>query len=415
MSMNRKIKIAVIGGGAAGLTAAIACARKFGNDSVIVIEKQKKIGRKLSATGNGRCNIGNTYMSEIHYRGDRKIINSVISSFGVNDLKKFFQSMGLIFYEEGGRLYPYSNSASTVVECLTRELAARKVDIVCENSVRSIKNTGSGFIIDSDKMRISSEYLIFATGSKASPSLGADDSGLKLLSQLGICSSKIFPALSPVQTKEKYNILKGVRAKGAVTVYADKKVISRDYGEIQFTGNALSGICVFQGARFVNEFLNYRTILEKHYGHVYISLDVMHDYGHDDLCMYLRKARKVFSDRPIYEILSAALNRKLSEAIVAYSKIKKKYCNELDENDIQRLASCVKDFRFTPVLSDSFKTAQVCAGGIGSKEVDPDTLMSKNVKNLFICGELLDVDGECGGYNLHFAFGSAMKPAKYIR
>ncbi len=418
MLMKKTYKVIIIGGGVAGLSAAVTCGRKFGRGSVAVIEKQKRTGRKLLATGNGRCNISNNLMSELHYSGDRELISSVVSYFSVSDMKKFLSGLGILVRENdfgSGRLYPFSNQASTVLDMLRLALVRYGVDEITEMDIKAINKTNNTFEITCGNGTFYSEYIIFATGSKASPSLGADDSGYQLLKSLSIKSTKLFPALSPVETKEKYNLLKGVRAKGSVNVIADGNFLTQDIGEIQFTDRSLSGICVFNISGCVNEYLYYGTVSGKLCKEMMISLDVMHEYSRDDVCAYLRKARQIFRERKPTEILSAVLNKKLAEVIVIYSGIRKKSCKELDENDIQQIAECVKDFRFTPVRSDSFKTAQVCAGGIGSDEVFADTFMSKKVKNLYICGELLNVYGECGGYNLHFAVGSAIIAAKNIK
>ncbi len=416
--MKKVYKVIIIGGGAAGLAAAAVCGKKFGRGTVAVIEKQKRTGRKLLATGNGRCNISNNLMSEIHYSGDREIISSVLSVFSVADMKKFLSSLGILVRENdfgSGRLYPFSNQSSTVLDMLRLALTRYGVDEITETEIKAVSKQKNQFEIICGNNKLYSEYLIFATGSKASPSLGSDDSGYQLLKQLGIKSTKLFPALSPVATKEKYNLLKGVRAKGAVNVIADGKFLTQEIGEIQFTDHSLSGICVFNVSGAVNEYIYYGTVSGKQCKEMTISLDVMNEYSRDDICNYLRKARQIFRDGKPTEILSAVLNKKLAEVIVSYSGIRKKSCKELDENDIQEIAECVKDFRFTPVQSDAFQSAQVCAGGIGSDEVFSDTLMSKKVRNLYICGELLDVYGKCGGYNLHFAFGSALLVTKNIK
>ncbi len=393
----KKVTTAIIGGGAAGLACAVTC-----GGSTVILERQARVGRKLLATGSGRCNITNRNASASHYHGDEALIHSVLSRFSPKDCEQFFGQMGVLFRdEEDGRVYPYSNQASTVLDALRAACARRKVEELCEFAITDIKKKKGIFEIISDRMTIQAENVVLATGSKASPSLGGNDTGYQLLQPFGIFSTPLQPALCPVFTKEKYKLLKGVRAKGSVTLFSNgKPILSRD-GEIQFTDYGISGICVFETARWAYQ------------PHTSIEIDVMKDYSEKELCRYLYQCRKLFADTS--DILSGALHKKLSQVIVQSCGLAKKPCRDLSERDIQTLAHTVKHFAFTPVSGDGYQSAQVTAGGISSKYLHADTLMAKNVKNLYVCGELLDVDGDCGGYNLHFAFGSGILVGKAVK
>ena len=399
----RRVKAAIIGGGAAGLACAITCAEHFGKNSTVIIERQQRVGKKLLATGNGRCNITNRNASPEHYHGDDKIIKSVLERFTPKDCEKFFARMGIIFRdEEDGRVYPYSNQASTVLDGMRLTCERLGISEICDFEIKQIKKMNGFFSVISENITVQAENIVFATGSKASLSLGANDSGYQLLQKFGINATALKPALCPVVTKEKYKNLKGVRAKGTVTLFdGDKRIISRE-GEIQFTDYGISGICVFDISRFVSDCKNPK-----------IFVDVMKEYSESHLCDYLFKCRKIFANAG--DILTGALNKKLAQVIVQMCGFEKKSCKELSENDIKKLAHIVKNFTFTPLKSEDYSNAQVCAGGITSKYVYPETLMSKTVKNLYICGEMLDVDGECGGYNLHFAWGSGILVGKSIK
>ena len=399
----RKVKVAIIGGGASGLACAITCAERFGKNSTVIIECQARVGKKLLATGNGRCNITNRNAFPEHYHGDDKMIKSVLERFSPNDCEKFFARMGILFRDEDdGRVYPYSNQASTVLDGMRANCAKLGVSEICDFEIKQIKKNNGFFSVILENITVQAENIVFATGSKASPSLGANDSGYKLLQNFGINPTPLKPALCPVVTKEKYKSLKGVRAKGIVTLFdGDKKIISRE-GEIQFTDYGISGICVFDISRFVSDCKNPK-----------IVVDVMKEYSENHLCDYLFKCRKIFANAG--DILTGALNKKLAQVIVQTCGLSQKTCRELSESDIKKLAHTVKNFTFTPLKSADYSNAQVCAGGITSKYVYPETLMSKTVKNLYICGEMLDVDGECGGYNLHFAFGSGILVGKSIK
>lgn len=412
----KSVKVAVIGGGAAGFAAAISCARVLDRkDKIVIIEQQARTGRKLLATGNGRCNITNRNVGPEHYYGDRQIINTVINSFSPSDSEKFFGEMGILFRDDDeGRVYPYSNQAATVLDCMRAECSRLGVEELCDFSISSVKKENGLFVITSADMTIKAEYVVMATGSQASPLLGSNDSGYRLLHSLGIESTPLYPSLSPVYTKEKYKNLKGVRAKGNISLIADNKVIKKRSGEVQFTDYGLSGICVFEISRFVNEFFMLGKISDKKVNEIKLSVDVMSEYSFSDLCVYLQKCKKIFAESKAIDILSGALNKKLSRSITEYCRLSNKPCKSLTDSDIKRIAGAVKNFVFTPIISDGYKSAQVSAGGINSQYIYPETLMSRKIKNLFICGELLDVDGDCGGYNLHFAFGSGIIPSKTI-
>lgn len=413
---TKNIKTAIIGGGASGLTAAIACAKKLGSGSTVIIERQIRTGRKLLATGNGRCNVTNLHLSSNHYYGDKELIHSVLSNFSLKDLKRFFGSMGILLNpDDEGRVYPYSNRAETVLDGMRKELNRLGVEEICDFHIQDVCKKNGEFIITSETLTIKAQYIVFATGSQASPLLGANDSGYKLLKKFGIHSTPLFPTLSPISAKERYKNLKGVRAKGRVSLLADGKEILHRSGEIQFTDYGISGICVFEISRFVNEFFMLNQINGKVCKEIKISVDVMSDFPYNDLCTYLYQCKKIFSDSKTSDLLSAALNKKLSQSIAQYSGLASKPCRSLTDHDIKKLAWGAKNFIFTPLTANDYKSAQVSAGGISSEYIDPNTLMSRKVKNLFVIGELLDVDGDCGGYNLHFAFGSAMIPAKYMK
>ncbi len=412
----KNVKVAVIGGGASGLAAAIACGRKFGAGSTVILERQIRTGRKLLATGNGRCNITNRGVSPKHYYGDREIIDSVLSQFSVEDSEQFFGEMGILFRNDSeGRVYPHSNQATTILDCMRLTCAELGVEEICDITVQSITKRNRAFQIASETLTVAAEYVIVATGSQASPLLGANDSGYRLLMKMGIEPTQLFPALSPISTKERYKNLKGVRAKGKVTLLADGKPLKVRDGEVQFTDYGLSGICVFEISRFVNEFFINKEILRKPYREIQISVDVMSEYAYNDLCAYLTRCKRIFSDGKASELLSAALNKKLSQSIAQYCSLANKPCRALTEHDIKKLAWGAKNFIFTPMIADGYKSAQVSAGGIDVTQVDPNTLMTRKYKNLFVVGELLNVDGDCGGFNLHFAFGSALIPVKYMR
>ena len=411
-----KTNTAVIGGGASGLTAAVGCSRLSGKGSVLIIEKQQRTGRKLLASGNGRCNITNSGISEKRYHGDKEIIRSVLSGHSYEDMCVFMRSLGVLLREESeGRVYPYSNQASTILDALRNECERLGAEELCGFDIKQVKKEKGGFLIISDDTDIFAKNVIFASGSQASPSLGSDGSGYKLLEALGIGHTPLFPALSPVSTKEKYKELKGVRTKGRVSLFADGNIIQSTEGEIQFTDSGISGICVFELSRAVNEFFALGTVCGSEYKNISITADIMSGFSFAELCDYLFMCRKIYSDKGAEFLLSGAVNKKLAHTAAVICGLAGKKCGSLSGRDIKQLAECVKNMKFTPVQSDAYKTAQVSAGGIDSRYIEPQTLCSRKYRGLYICGELLDTDGDCGGFNLHFAVGSALKAAGSIK
>ena len=285
-----KTNTAVIGGGASGLTAAVGCSRLSGKGSVLIIEKQQRTGRKLLASGNGRCNITNSGISEKRYHGDKEIIRSVLSGHSYEDMCVFMRSLGVLLREESeGRVYPYSNQASTILDALRNECERLGAEELCGFDIKQVKKEKGGFLIISDDTDIFAKNVIFASGSQASPSLGSDGSGYKLLEALGIGHTPLFPALSPVSTKEKYKELKGVRTKGRVSLFADGNIIQSTEGEIQFTDSGISGICVFELSRAVNEFFALGTVCGSEYKNISITADIMSGFSFAELCDYLGK------------------------------------------------------------------------------------------------------------------------------
>ena len=412
--MERKI-VAVIGAGASGLTAAIECARLIGGENVVLLEKQKRPGRKLLATGSGRCNITNSNISAGRYHGDEAVIRSVLSDFTAQDMSEFLASLGVLIREDDeGRCYPYSNQASTILDSMLKALKSLGVSTVLGFAVEALKRERGGFRISGGDKCITAENVILATGSCASPMLGADGSGYRLLRELGIESTTLFPALCPIETEEDCSILKGVRSKGTVTLTADGRKLRSSSGEIQFTGQGISGICVFEQSRAVGEFLSSGSVNGTPCREVRLSLDVMSAYSFPELCLYLNECRKIFGNEEASSILCGALNPRLSQYITGACRLSGKQCATLTQQDIKRIANAVKGLTFTPKPVLSFKNAQVSAGGISSGCVDPHTLSAHKYNNLYVCGELLDADGDCGGFNLHFAFGSGLRAARML-
>ena len=325
------------------MACAIHCARHFGKGSVILVEKQSRPGRKLLAAGNGRCNISNEDLSLSHYHGEAALYTSVLERFPLEKALDFFQSLGLVLRaDEAGRLYPYSNRGSSVFGRLQAELERLQVELLLDHPVSAIQKQKNGFRLISETDTILAQYVVLCCGSKACPSLGADDSVLTLLKPFSIRYSPFFPSLSPIMTLEKHKMLKGVRAAGKVWVTADGKALPAKEGEIQFTETGLSGICVFEISRLVHEYLTFGTVRGKEIHSLKVTADVVPDMSFQQLNEYLKSCRKLFCYEPADRLFSGLLPEKLSEYIAAGCKIQQRSCGELGDGTIKKMASQAK-------------------------------------------------------------------------
>lgn len=406
---NKEVFTAVIGAGASGLAAAVVLGRRLkktkSKQKIIILEKQNRPGKKLLATGGGRCNLSNIHASPEFYYGDSSLIFPVFDIFGFEDTARFFDSLGmLIRTDEAGRAYPYSGKSATVLDCLCAECERLNVSIQTDCAVSDIRRQKGKYIIASSQGIISAQNVILASGTSASPMLGGSDTGFSLLSNLGLDINPTLPALTSVCT-EKHYPLKGVRAKGSVRLVADGKAVAQSSGEIQFTDNGLSGICVFDLSRKVAEFLKTKTVGGIPHKKVALSVDLFPEYTVSELCTYLNKQRNRINNKPCEALLYGALDYKLCQALTKHCRFEKISAADLSPKDIKTLAVVLKDFSFIP-MECSLQNAQVCAGGADSKDIDPNTMQCKKHKGLYVTGELLNVDGICGGFNLQWAWAT---------
>ena len=378
--------IAIIGGGASGLCSAICAARNLRkkglSGKITVLERSQKVGRKLLATGNGRCNLMNENISLSSFHGDIKIAESVFSRFSYDEISEFFSSLGLLTRADSmGRVYPYSNRADTVLSTLLLACKQYGVEIITDFTVLDIKRHKDKLEIISESCKISASSVIIACGSRANKGLGSN-LGYELLGKIGVSYSPLFPSLTSVAVSENISMLKGVRVRGNVKFLADKQIIHSEDGEIQFTDKSLSGICVFNISRYAGEFFRLGTINGNNCENIRIELNLMPEYSFSEIISILQNRRKAFPKADCKELLAGILD--------------------------ERLANILSKMDFTPIKSDNNATAQVTAGGVTSKEIDVNTLALKSDKRIKFCGEILDVDGDCGGYNLSFAWASGM-------
>ncbi len=390
--------VLIIGGGAAGLAAAIAAASC--GDQVTILERMDRVGKKILATGNGRCNLMNT--GERRFPGGADLANAVLDRCGVAEQTRFWQHIGLrMRQEDGGRVYPISGMASTVLDALRFSADALGVETITGVHVTGLFKARHGWTVMAGEQKWKADRVIVAGGGCAQPKLGSDGSTWALLTGLGHRLVAPKPALTQVVTDTKaIKGLSGIRVRTAVSVTRQNREVYAEAGELLFADYGVTGVCVMQCARHVQA------------GDVlHISLaGAMGFEAPEDFRTELHRRRKAWAERPQSELLTGLCVPKLAQAIFAAADMQsaRGNCGQLTSAAIDRLTACVADFTLTVKGVKGFENAQVTAGGVAAGEFDPATMESRIAPGVHAAGEVLDVDGDCGGFNLMFAFGSGI-------
>ena len=392
--------VAVIGGGASGMMAAVTAAS--GGAHVILLEHKDRIGKKILSTGNGRCNFTNTHQEPICYHSEDSLFPwKVIEKFNAQAVISFFLQMGVYSKNRNGYIYPNSDQASAVLDAFRMELDRLKVEIRTGIECREIRPGKKGFTILTDQEPVRADRVILCAGSKAAPATGSDGSGYDLAKNLGHRILPVLPALTALKCEEKFfKSIAGVRANGSVSIWSDGECIAKDTGEIQLTDYGISGIPVFQVSRYASKLLYEKKETDA-------VLDFMPDFTKAQTNAFLRARAQTRPDKSAEMFLIGLFHKKLCDLWIRLSKIsRQRKAGELTADEIACLTDLIKDFRVRIRETNSYDKAQVCCGGIDTREVDPETLESVYVPGLYFAGEILDVDGMCGGYNLTFAWAS---------
>lgn len=394
-----KTEIAVIGGGASGLMAAIT-AKKSGKE-VIILERKDRILKKVLITGNGRCNITNVNANISNYFGkDISSVENILNRFTPQDTMDFFNELGIVCNEENrGKVYPLSGQASSVVDALRFEAEKLGIKIETEFYVRKIEKDGFKFrIYSEDRKKIEAGRVIIAAGGQSYPELGSNGSGFELAKELGHSVTKLSPSIVQLKTeKNQVKGLQGIKTDVAVTAYGDNKKICTYDGELLFTDYGISGNVVFN-ISFVMPL----------YKNVEFEIDFMEKFDYNELYEMLKERKKIMSHLTMENYFNGMINKKLGQFLSKVSGIEKlsKPVKDLSDSDIRKLCTVLKKYRVKILETTGFKNAQVTAGGVSLDEVNTETLESKIVKGLYFSGEVLDVYGECGGFNLQWAWAS---------
>lgn len=389
--------IAIIGGGASGMAAALAAAENE-NNHVILLERQARVGRKLLATGNGRCNLTNIHAADGGYHGTNPaFVDPAISDFDPAATLRWFHSLGLFTVtEESGKVYPYSDQANSVVDVLRLSLVKDNITLKTGYEVTKIQKTEEGFQITNGEEPVVCDKLIIACGGLAGSKLGGTMSGYKLLAKLGHRSTKLRPSLVQIKSSwPELPSLKGVRTNCHVQVLHNGDAYAQSTGELQLTEHGISGPVVFEISRDVCAASGRWTA----------QLDFLPDISTDVLAAELQRRRN--TNLLMEDLLTGILHNRLGRVLTKAAGIKgKQYANQISNAELWEVVNTVKGLQIDLTEPLGMDSAQVTAGGVLTDGFDPETMESKLVPGLYACGEVLDIDGDCGGYNLQWAWSS---------
>lgn len=402
----QKNSLTIIGAGASGLLCSILAAKK--GIAVTLLEQQSKVGRKILASGNGKCNIGNRYPTlDRYHSNDSHFVASLLDGYDAESIIKIFHSLGIAIIEgKEHKLFPMSMQASAVVEILRYEADSLGVELLTSYRVISLHKEREYFIIESDEhpLRQASRVLL-ACGSMAAPQLGGSNLGVDIASSLGHRVIPSYPSLVQLCSDEKWvKEVSGVKVDAKVKFYANGTYISQKRGDILFTNYGISGLAILDISRDVN------TALQE-YSYCELHLDLFPNSSKEQLInLFLSYVEKT-NNKPIEVWLLSFLNKKIIPRVIAQSKTKAKTVAQLNKKELIKLIYSLKNLKLSISKSRGYQGAEVASGGVDTQQIDSHTLESRIVPNLYITGEMLDVDGDRGGFNFHFAWVTAMRVA----
>ena len=396
--MSKFYKVAIIGGGSAGILNAVELLSGdncLNGEDVVILERNDRIGKKLISTGNGQGNLFNADFSSKYYHGESAFIDSFVRNANKIDVVNYFKSLGIYTTTlKDGKMYPISKQATSVLDLLRAFLLSKGCEIITGVTVNGVKKKGDAFTVFSDGMEIRVESVVLATGGKSQKQFGTDGTSYAIAQRLGHKLTDLYPSLVQVKTDlSKIKGLKGLKETAKVTAYDGNRELKSAFGEVLFTEYGVSGNAVFTVS---GELASVKNPI--------IAIEFMPDFTRDEILTILTEREKAgYMTGELY--LCGLINKRIGQAVCKASK-------SLSVKDV---VSELKNFRLQVTGNLGFNYSQVTKGGIVTLDVDADTMESKLVENLYLIGEMLDIDGDCGGYNLTFAFVSGIVSAKRIK
>ena len=396
--MRNKADVLVIGGGASGLTAAIAAKEANPRADVVIAERLSRVGKKILATGNGRCNLGNTDIKRDRFHGSVANVTDILN--GTPSAADYFASLGVVCVNDDyGRIYPRSNTATSVLTALRIRLKQLNICELCDFDVKAISNNGCGYTVYGGNFAVDAGCVIVAAGGSAAPVFGTDGQINGILRDMGHYITPLSPGIAPLAVdRNNTNGLKGIRAKVNVSAFVDGNKIAEEFGEIQFNDGQLSGICVFNLSHF----------WAKHKQSFRIDVDFAPDFSSKQLFDLLCNIQHIRYDCIAEEFLTGIFHKNIGIYLLESLgiDISRSVC-EIDPDMLRRLCNRIKSTEFPVIKTSPWSAAQVTCGGIHGSEVGND-LQSKRCPGIYFAGEILDVNGICGGYNLAWAWASGI-------
>lgn len=388
--------VCVIGGGAGGMMAALTAAEQ--GHGVLLLERQNRVGRKLMTTGNGRCNLTNHHAAPEHYHGqDPAFCTYALQAFDVGTTLQWFAHRGLLTTaEDSGRVYPYSNMAGSVLDVLRYALVHPRIELHTGCTVSRIRRRGDGFTVETDSGSFPADQVILACGGAAGSKVGGTMDGYQLGKQLGHHRTALFPSLVQLKTDPTYpRALKGVKAEVLIRITAAGQTLAENRGELLFTEYGISGPAVFELSRAAAGQDDLQAVL-----------DFLPDWDETATLDWLRQRQSMAGSREAGTLLAGTLHSRLGQMVCKAAGFTSQPADRLAEQDLCAIAAQLRHFTLPILGSCGFDQAQVTAGGLRTDEFDPHTMESRLVPGLYACGEVLDIDGDCGGYNLQWAWSS---------
>lgn len=398
------MNVCVIGGGAAGMLAALTAAEN--GHRVLLLERQSRVGRKLLATGNGRCNLSNYHVSPAHYHGGAGFCDFALSQFDVGETLQYFASLGLLTVSEAsGRIYPMSNMAGSVLDVLRYALERPEIDLQTGQTVTAVRKMPEGFSVKTETDTFSARRLILAAGGAAGSKVGGGMDGYRLAKSLGHHRTALYPSLVQLKTDPTYpRAMKGVKAQCGISICRGSQVLARNSGEVLFTEYGVSGPAIFDLSRSVSAGGSDLTCL----------LNFFPDWEEAEVLHWLSQRQAAMAAHEASTLLTGSCHTRLGQMICKSAGFTNQRAAGLTRDDLRRIARQATHFALPITGTCGFDQAQVTAGGLDTSEFDPRTLQSRLVPGLYACGELLDIDGDCGGYNLQWAWSSGRLAGKLL-
>lgn len=395
-------EVIIVGGGASGLVAAIVAARR--GTKVCIIERLNRVGKKILVTGNGRCNMTNTEMSAEQYHSyDSVDFEQVLDRFGYAETEQFFKELGILSLVEGKKVYPLSEQATSILDVLRMEVERLGVEVIVDTKIVALKQKKDSWqLMDETGQLFEAKKVIMATGGMTNTSLGCDGLGYELLKKVGHTLKTPFPILVHILSSSPYcKMMKGTKVKANVRIFANGKLGREEYGEVLFTEDGLSGPPIFQVSRVAS-------LAALHHQKTEVTLDLFPEQSEEEMISLLYERVTQHPERTIEQLLIGMVHKRVIMPLLKAAHIESihRSIEQLEYEEITRLVQVMKGLSFLVEGTRGYKFAQVTAGGITASEIDFTTMASLKAKHLYITGEVMDVDGDCGGYNLQWAWAT---------